>query len=91
MASYRRASSFCGQTVQLHPHDSDVGTHGRAGCGRGPKHEEARENQEDALERTTHGVGHGVHAAQAPEGRFICNAMQPKRGGGGGKPNFCSM
>lgn len=64
-----------GEAVQQHTGDGHEGTHGRQGGELGLEDDDGGGDQEDALEGVTHGVGHGVHDAQAPEGHFVCKRV----------------
>lgn len=62
-----------GQGVHHHTGGSRVGTHGREGGELELlPHEDRRDDEVAVLESTTHGVGHEVNEAQAPEGHFVC-------------------
>lgn len=61
-----------GQIVQQHTDDDHEETHGLEGGELEPEHDDGGSDEEDSLEGVTHGVGHRVHAAQAPEGALRC-------------------
>lgn len=60
-----------GEAVEQHTGDGHEGTHGSEGGELGLEHDDGRGDEEHALERVAHGVGHGVHDAQATERHFV--------------------
>lgn len=78
-----------GEAVQQHTGDGHEGPDCRERGELGLEDDDRGGDEEHALEGVTHGVGHGVHDAQAPEGDFVwrlpkrvLNGGEGRRGGG---------